>query len=888
MWDRINRLATLVEALVLRGMFEDQDNTSSEFAGKMKGDSRALLDDLVPHCVRRFIWNTAPHKFSVANFEEWGGGAAVKFRDFRKVHVMRKYDGWFVVLYVNADKEVCWQTMSGFLNSRIYGLMREFVGWVKEMVAADVLTPYHAFKIEFVIQDANGVDHLQLVGKKVDPRLYFHKIVITDFLSPYSRSLDGSLMSVLESQRSRARDKNKQAPLNPADWRRIWNSRGDIARRMDIITKIVDEKMPDALKAQVICAHVKSYYNTDPLALIALLANALCHNNVHHEGFILHCSDARESIYSIFKFKLEYLGGLGLYYSPWVDQIQAVEKHAGRQFVVRLLTVECHPFSYIPYRLGVGYWDETKGRWVVTDSLPLKYTTDIIEGFQSMTGDRVSTKAIANAIAKILLIAKPDTDTKELVFTDHFKKESSLNILNVCNTGLIIAGSANAVYMSEQNNYHLQAAVIKHVGLGQTEFKRELAISDVMEEFAKKSAAFSVNVVGTSLFTAVEPILPQSVSIEWDNNKWKEMEDHIKFNVSCCLSECRDIGVDLYSRLCEVNVSPFHDHIDRSPIDFPSDARFNTFMFLGCPALNAFRVIVEVAKGYCFQSVEEVDGANIGTTLDILIVRNTLTRDKYLELKAKFKNDFVVLNDPWYESCRKKHGFVQIEQPFVYDMSVWCEHYDKLDYVNRLISRRSRERADANFIARQTIHDYRSDQLPLLPPSAGPASDQPPSPPVQPETLPWKRRNVIPDTPSTRKINAAADHSRPLSGRSYFIFKYIDEDVDECHLKSLVYSRHDIYNRHIKNLTLKINNMGGEVVAASSPKSLPPVVIHLPNWDVPAYEKLLHAKYFSDCEEAIENSTTQPQVEKYIFSRTGAGMYIDSMGTVAASNWFQL
>ena len=83
--------------------------------------------------------------------------------------------------------------------------------------------------------------------------------------------------------------------------------------------------------------------------------------------------------------------------------------------------------------------------------------------------------------------------------------------------------------------------------------------------------------------------------------------------------------------------------------------------------------------------------------------------------------------------------------------------------------------------------------------------------------------------------------------------------------------------------------MGGNVVNASSVRSLTPVVIHLPDWDVPAYEKLLHAKYFSDCEEAIKkNSTMQSQVEKYIYSRTGAGMYIDWMGTVAASNWFQL
>ena len=321
---------------MFRGAFETQDNTSSEYLGKMKGDSRALLDDLVPHCVRRFIWNTAPRKFAVSKFKEWEGDeATARFRDYTHVCVMRKYDGWFVVVYVGADKQVYWQTMSGFLNSRIHGKMKDFIAWVQQMVDAKKLQPNHAFKIEFVMQDAMGVDHLQLVGKKVDEKVYTHKIIVTDFFSPYSGHTESALMAAVERQRVAAR-KHKTAPLDPADWRRLWNARdGEIDRRMKTIKDLMDANMPADLQSYVFCAEVKRLTECKcPRKLIAKLTESLCHHEIHKEGYILHCS-RDTGVYDIFKFKSEYLGGLSVYYSPFADSRKGISKHAGRQFVAR-------------------------------------------------------------------------------------------------------------------------------------------------------------------------------------------------------------------------------------------------------------------------------------------------------------------------------------------------------------------------------------------------------------------------------------------------------------------------------------------------------------------------------------------------------------------------
>ena len=945
MWDQLHRIAILMETLLISGGFETQDDTSFEYAGKMKGDSRALLDDLVPHCVRRFIWNTAPRKFSVSKFWEWGNEKAAKFSDYTEVCVMRKYDGWFVVLYVGADKRVYWQTMSGFLNSRIHGLMREFIEWVEKLAACDKLKPNTAFKIEFVMQDEHHVDHLQLVGKRVDAAKYHHKIVITDYFVPYTPRLDEALMSAVTKQRSAARV-HSQAPLNPDDWRNMWNNRsGRIGGRMEKVGQLmVDNPMSSTLHASVECAAVVTYSKVSPLKLIATLASQLCRSRPHHqEGFVMHCYCHADGKYNLLKFKLEYMGALSMYYSPTADRVSSVPKHAGRQFVVRLLTVECLHGSYVPYRLGVGYWDAAKGRWVVTDSLPLKHDGKLIGGFLSVNGDRLSTKANANAIAKILSIAKPGLDNKDLVYTEHFKKESSPNIINVCDTGLIIAGSANAVYKSEQNNYHLQAAVIKHVGLSQTRFKRELDVAQVSVEFAATSAAFSSDCVTPAMFPTDRFILPEQVSTEWEKEQWMAMEDHVGFNASCCLSKCAGGGVDLFSRLREVNVPPFMSRVDDDPIEFPTTGQYNTFMFVNPLTKFDFHVIQQGVKGYCLQSVAEVNETNISSTLDILVVKGTLTRADYVQLKAVIKEDFVILNNNWYKECQKT-GFTRIESKYVYDMGMWCENCDKLDYVNRLISRRASQRKSMGFNESPQVY-HAVEQLPDLPPARHSTAPnrrpvvivsppslprqpptvvmQPPSPsppdspilpppspvapaspplvaPPSPELLSWNRRDRPSFDPRASKRPTTApqrllpDRTKPLLDQRFFIYQYDFledsnfEDIDSAGVIaiSLAQSLMDRYPRCVHIITEQIRSLGG--IVDDSHQAGYVVVVHLPRWNLSTFQTLLHPKYFSDLETYVQSCSNKPDINEYIFVRTGAGLYKNIHGNSAESKWFQL
>ena len=167
----------------------------------------------------------------------------------------------------------------------------------------------------------------------------------------------------------------------------------------------------------------------------------------------------------IYKFKHEYLGGLGIFYTPSLDKaiLDESARIAGRQFVVRCLTVECLHGTYIPYKLGVGYYDEDLGKWVVSDCVKVKYVSgDRIldsryldtskstftldeEGENKPKHANVTLQAqgLANQIAKVLQFIKPSRIFDNILQTAHFKNESSANILNIVHAGLIVGGSCN-------------------------------------------------------------------------------------------------------------------------------------------------------------------------------------------------------------------------------------------------------------------------------------------------------------------------------------------------------------------------------------------------------------------------------------------------------------
>ena len=826
MWTCLSRLVDLVDTVMMGGPFEEQDESKSK-----KGDSRARFDELVPSCIRRFIWNTAPHKLIPLQFREWTDGAADKFSDYNIVHSMRKYDGWFVVLYVTTDRHVYWQTTSGFVNSRMNALMRDFIAWLQDLASRGIFPCLHALKIEFVIQDKDGVDHLQLVGKNFDKRLYDFKIVITDYFQAYTEEMEQRLMDSVNHQREHARVL-KTAPLNPELWRREWNLNGnDIAQRMEAAKTLLLGRIPPILVNDVIFAEVTRREIKSSRLFIHQLAEEL-QASPHKEGFILHCCKGTSATYDIYKFKLEYIGGLSVYYSDKVDRDMSRAKLAGRQFIARLLTVERLQDSYIPYRIGIGYWDEGKGKWVVTDCLPLKYEHRIVNGLLPMEGGTEVSKKIkmnVNIMAKVLSDVKPTFSQDDLFLTEHYKQESNPNFLNVCDSGLIIAGSANAVYQSEQNNFHLQAAIIKHVGITQRGLRR------LFTEFDS-----------VVLERPISTVLPAGVSTEWTKEEWKRMETHDNFNKSDCLSRYVGGCVPLHTRMCEVNCLPLFDYVDRRPIEYKG-GKFLTFMCLKYPSLNQFRVITQLVKGILFHDLSEL--LDSGCKLDVLVVGNTMSIDEYADLKSRIPDDFIVLGNNWMNNLSK--GFQPIPEKYFYNPGMWCDKIDQCDHVNRFIMNRYNERQASGF--QPSKQSYK---------------------PLPEESIPPLKR------PREEEASSSActqrDISKLLTNQTFHIILFADSE-DVC-INVILEARNRSYTRQIDSITETIKAMGGTVADTGTAKA---VVLHLPTWDLPIAE-LYHANYFTDLQD--DNSLS---IDTHKFTKTGAGQYNDSQGQAAGRQWFQ-
>ena len=436
-------------------------------------------------------------------------------------------------------------------------------------------------------------------------------------------------------------------------------------------------------------------------------------------------------------------------------------------------------------------------------------------------------------------------------------------------------------------------------------------------------------------------ILPADVSTEWEKSDWERMENHRFFNASCFLSMCSTECVDLYTRVRVVNQANCRDRIDRSSIEFPDNGQFNTFMFLNHPPRWAFDVIIKNAMGYCFQSVAELDGAKIETTLDMLIVRtkNGFTREQYIELKTNAKQDFVVLNDTWFTSCQK-YGFKKITKQFLYDPSVWCEHYDIMDYVNRLIMKRSNQRRAIDFNHIPASQTYRQLDVPAEPPPDGGSNqsavvvsddddmgwaagggsaskdyseyndggaaaaaggpdecEEEECQDVAPayDVLPWKRRSETSTSrrPPPRQMPSSAlprmtvDRGSLLLGQSFFIYKFTLADIPESDgasnmlLDSLIQLAG--YDRICNKIERIIPRLHGTIVESYS-GGIPVVVKHLPTWDFTAYKTLLHGDYFDDLNSAVDDSL--PLVEDYTFLYVSKGVYKDIRGYTAGSKWF--
>lgn len=513
----------------------------------------------VQPCVKRFLLSTMPSKLWYENFE------SIRER-YMMIHYLRKYDGWFVCLFVNTKGEVEWQTMGGYIFKFMEGLMQEFIAYVQGLVTDGRIETNHAFKLEFTARDATGREVLHDIGiKQADELEYF--LVVTDYFQGYSDEMDdelkGKLMATYsassakgQAARTSARN-NMSAEVDAAQWRALWATHfHDIGERLRAAKALLLGEN-DRMQFGKIFVEVAEVRET-PIVPNPIFRLARELKESEWEGYVLHCV-TEDFKYDIYKFKLEYLGGLGHYYT-WPNQIDEPDagitsKYAGRQFVVKILTAECLPNSNIPYQVGVGYWDPDEKKYIVTNCIKLtgvfknKWTCgasrlvseqypvhsnkylDLKTAAQTVTKHSELTalnRSMANMIAFVAEHTLPPEglyDLTNLKFSDTYQKESSRSLINLSTSGILLGGSANMVY--QLTFYHLQAPVAKCVGI-------DAMGTSIWSEALGKRWREVKEATGTRdvcLRTGVK---------SWDINDWNKMQSLMEFNASDVLSSAEE------------------------------------------------------------------------------------------------------------------------------------------------------------------------------------------------------------------------------------------------------------------------------------------------------------------------------------------------------------
>ena len=572
------------------------------------GDSRVQFAEDVPDEVKRFIWCTSPHKC-------WAEYLAGK--KFKSTQIVRKYDGWFLVVYVDHDGTVRWQTTSGFVHSVLIREVEPLVEYMKTLVASGRLLPTHAFKLEIVVTNNEREDFLHLVGKKLDPSFHYYMVIVTDFFQPYSAAMAADLCGRLDVQHRNAR-KHKTAPLTAQGWLNSFRvHQGDVMARLQEAREVLlDAEIPS-----VGFADSANAGNIDGKNMLMRVSTLLTQHAV--EGCVVHCTDD-DGNYVIYKIKLEYLGGLGSFYSPAIDR-ECDQLASGRQFVVRCLTAECFHGTHIPLNVGVGYYDDDLCAWVVSDCIRLKYTDGPrvgryleVSACGKHTGVTQQVQHIANMIAKILDITGPTSDLSNLHLTSHFKKESTKNLLNVSELGILIGGSANHVYESDSGNYHLQAAVLKCMGMTASFHGfRNSEIADI--------EAFATHI----------PVI-HGVR-DWSKGDWARMVDlKGEFNQSNVLST-NDTRCTLAHRVGEIRSMRY--------VQRPIFSELKTLAGVRCCVHNAHpqtTSIVKMAGGSC-TLFSELRGKK---QVDIVFV------NQLKPIPLDFQAPFLLVHDSWALKCK--------------------------------------------------------------------------------------------------------------------------------------------------------------------------------------------------------------------------------------------
>lgn len=567
--------------------------------------ARLKVGQNVQKCVRRFMYSTMPHKLWFDTFDQ-----RLRREMYKEIHYVRKYDGWFVVLLINKDSQVEWQTMGGYIFPFIQQLLQPFIRLLERLVSDGKLQPDHAFKIEFTARNKQTkAEVLHEIGFKSSEDVDY-VAVVTDYFAGYTDQMDDALFTALTSERSTALLR-KAPDVDAKQWRGLWiqNGAGNIMSRLNEANKVLEFGVSRRHEFTNLAVEVAEAHNIglNPNPVFQL-SRELVKNSI--EGYVLHCTGHMKEmkgraevlvpVYDIYKLKLEQLGGLGHYYSWPVTDAQFdmtvpdnIEKVAGRQFLVRALVAECLPGCMVPYAIGVGYWNPAKqmtrarktsvGCYLVTDRFMLKGITNRSYrnyGYKKCDKDprylqvgtatddnpfakhnelTKSCKAMANCIAHMIYHRKSTVDIEDfsnLGFTDHFLDDTSRAYINISKLGILIGGSASSVYVSVNGNYHIQAAVVKCMGLdpegGDVEFD-----ANALEDMKAKTL--------TPMFTCVDTTKVN----EWSLSQWADMSDLNNLNKSSILSANRPVSFQTV--LFERNGKDFQEpqaNYDRTPIDF--------------------------------------------------------------------------------------------------------------------------------------------------------------------------------------------------------------------------------------------------------------------------------------------------------------------------------
>lgn len=533
--------------------------------------SRLGVGNNVQACVKRFLYGTMPKKLWFDDFE-------TQYTTYNEIWYMRKYDGWFVTLFVNKTKHIEWQTMGGYIFKFMDSLMYPFVQFLQEKATQGVLPVDYALKMEFTARSkSDGREVLHEIGDPIADKLQY-VLVITDFFEGYSKTMDEKFYQILHEKQLRNR-KHKHGPIDTSEWRNLWAENSlPLETRLAHVKQLLNngEETTENYfeqfnhgKIDVEVAEVYRYVTEDEHPVkklknpIPYLASCISTEKI--EGFVLHCYNhhATGGRYDIFKLKLEQLGGLGYFYK-WPKFAGALldpnftkeQKFAGRQFVARLLTVECFPGSFIPYSIGIGYWDpratafdtKTKGAYCVSNSLKLKgvfskfgskqtaRTADkryLSVGNLSTMGEKQkhtelteSNRSVANMIAMLIEHATCDLyDNSNLFFTQCYLKDGTKAVLNVSQLGIVVGGSANMVYLSQKGNFHLQAATVKCIGINSKRACRQLNHENCLEWLSS---------------TGTLPVCMKSNIMEWTKLDWDNFVNLELFNKNKILSEMTD------------------------------------------------------------------------------------------------------------------------------------------------------------------------------------------------------------------------------------------------------------------------------------------------------------------------------------------------------------